>query len=165
MPLTPDDSRIDEIIDQSALVAQGIPNITAVWGVGSDKVTDPNLTAAASGRVQTIRAGPPQQVAPGVHFSDWPDAGDIRDRSATVSEITHRIPMRVYFSRNDEATTRKMVGRIFNGYLHAFAANTQLNGTVQSALITHFQKFTEGEWFGYDFTLTAIERLNRELQP
>ncbi len=162
---SPDVSRIDEIVDQSALLAELVIDTSAVFGVGSGKVVDPWQTAKAGGTTQYILPGPPAIVAAGVHFSDIPPAPRIVYRSATVAELFWDIPMRRYLSRNDQPTARRLASRLFAPYITAFAAHTQLNGTVQSALITAWREFTEGEWFGLEMTLTATERLNLELQP
>lgn len=172
MPLTPDVSRIDEIIDQSALLAQQlVPKVSAVWGAGSGKVVDPLLTAKNGGVTQYIRPADAKVVAPFSHVSDLPPAPRLAYRSATVCEIFWEIPMRLYLAPNDEATARRVAVQFYARYITAFASRTQLNGTVQSALITAYRQFIETDvrggknWYGLEMTLTAIERLNLELQP
>lgn len=167
---TPDVSHIDEIVDQAAATAAGVPGVVAIWGAGSGLVVDPILTAQQSATTY-VRAGLPSVVKEGTHVSELPNSAEIRYRSATVAELTWEIPMRLYLSRADEITARRQASKFYAGYVTAFAANTMLGASVNSALITRIEFFQDAgwdkqgvTWWGLDFTLTAIERLDLELQ-
>jgi hypothetical protein len=157
----PDTVRVDQIVDSSAAIAAGITGVTAVWGVGSGGIIIPAGVAAGS----LVLPAPSNVTAPGVHVSDMPPAPGILYRSATVCEITWEIPMRIYLSANDEANARRVAAPFYRRYIEAFAAHTQILGTVNSGLIASVRLFEEdATWYGIQFTLRAIERLDLELQ-
>jgi hypothetical protein len=166
-----DQSRIAQIIDQSAATAASVSGVVAIWGVGSGLVVDPILTAAQGSTVY-VRAGLPAVVTAGTHVSDLPPAPRITYRGQSAAELEWAIPMRVYLAPNDEQTARRLAAAFYAPYIAAFAAHTTLTGTVNSALITAWRLFRDSgwtktgvEWFGLEMTLTAIERLNLDLQP
>lgn len=167
-----DISVIDQIIDQAAQISEGVHGVVAVWGVGTGKVVDAILTAQ-QGSTQHVRSALAAVVAPGTVVVDPADNFLKRDRSATVSEVTWTIRLRHYLAPNDEPTARRLLMPLAAAYLTVFASNTQLNGTVNSALITSGDMFmetrtkvgaqAEQEWYGLQLTITAIERLDLQL--
>jgi len=168
----PDVSRIDQIIDQAAQASEAVPGVVAVWGVGTGKVVDAILTAQ-QGSTQYVRSALKAVVAAGTVVVDPAENFLKRDRSASVSEVTWTIRLRHYLAPNDEPTARRLLMPLAAAYLTVFASNTQLNGTVNSALITSGDLFTETStkigheaeqtWFGLQLTITAIERLDLQL--
>lgn len=155
----PDVSKIDQIVDASAYVASLISGIKAVYGCGS------GATFGTPAAAINAFAGDPRE--PFVHFSELPGAPSVRHLSRTVTEVTWSIPMYLFLAAGDPDSARVEAAPFYAKYLTTFSQHTQLEGTVNSALITGFAlaKVLEGTWYAIQMTLTAIERLDLNNAP
>ncbi len=166
---TPDVSHIDEIVDQAAATAAGVAGVVAIWGVGSGLVVDPILTAQEGSTVY-VRPGLPTNVVTGTLVASVTRCR-LTHRSATASILEWEIALRHYIAANDAPTAHRLAVPLFVRYTTAFGANTMLGASVNSALLEQFQFFEDVgwekqgiSWYGIEMTLTAIERLDLELQ-
>jgi hypothetical protein len=159
-----DVSQLPDIIDASAAVARRITGVLAAFGVGNGQVIDAYTSLP-------IPAAPSDalDLGPGTHVSYWPSAVAIKWLSATVCEITWTIPMKLALMGPDLATLLSQGAPMIAAYLATFAQYSQLcrpsDGLPRcnSALITGAQPRQDPP--AVEFVLTAVERLNFDLQP
>ena len=157
-----DVSLLPDIIDASAAVAHRVSGVESVYGVGHGSVID-TYTGKA------IPAAPSNalEIGPNVHVSGWPKSVTIRWLSATVCELTWPIPMSLSLNAPDEPTLLSLAAPMLGLYIATFAQYGQLAGIdgprANSALITASSPAMGPPRI--DFILTAVERLNFDLQP
>lgn len=149
-------TRLAEIIDQTAAIAATIPGIRAAYGVGTGLVADPLRPG------QKIRPAHANTIEPFAHVSSpWlGGSGELdMDTMAGTTPVVHSVSMRLYLDRSEVAIVSSRAADFPALYTAAFAGALNLHGTAQrwSRLTWQYGGDEDGTWI--DWTLTVNERL------
>jgi len=153
-----DVARPERIVDASAFAARLVAGVRSSFGCGVSGILFPGGVTIPA----IPRSGP---FEPFTHISDLPGAPGIADRSATVTEIEWRIPMRLYLPAADQEEARRQAAPFYGRYLTVFHQHMQLGGTANSARIASFAVAGDenGAWLA--MVLSAWERLDLDNIP
>jgi hypothetical protein len=147
-------TRIAEIVDQTAAIAGTIEGVRLTFGAGTGLVDDP----LHPGR--TIEPAPPNPTEPFTHVSDLPSSGSLPLGMVGTSILTWHIPMRFFVQAEDLAEVRMQLVAMYPRYLAALADHVLLNETARRWSTLSYRLGHDPDWAWLEMDLTVEERLN-----
>lgn len=151
-------TRIAEIVDQTASIAGGVEGVRLTFGAGSGLVDDP----LHPGRF--IEPAPPNPTEPFTHVSDLPSQGNLPLGMVGTSILTWTIPMRFFVQTDDLAEVRGQLIQMYPRYIAAFAASVLLRQTARRWSALSYRLGHDDQWAWLEMALTVEERLNLATQ-
>lgn len=147
-------TRIAEIVDQTAAIAAGVAGVRVVFGCGSGLVNDPLRMG------EKIAAGFGDPGEPFTHVSDLPTSSSMALGMYGEDILTSIVPMRLFIDIGPGIdVVRSSLIAMYPLYLAALALTLTLNGTCQRWSTLTYRLGHNEQWAWLEMALTVHERL------
>lgn len=146
-------TRIAEIVDQTAAIAATVAGVRIVYGCGAGAVDDPLRMG------EKVAPGPANPTEPFTHVSDLPSSSNLALGPYGEDILTSVVPMRLFVQAADVDEVRGQLVAFYPLYIAAFALTLTLNGTCQRWSNLTYRLGHSDDWAWLEMALTVTERL------